>query len=85
MTEQMMCVKCSLEAGSAVFYKLTKMGVTVRYGYHRGKFRADLWECPSCHNRVIRGFGAEYFDMNDDVDYDLYEGHKGGDGNDREK
>ena len=79
-SERMICLKCSLEAGSAVFYEMTKMGVTVRYGYHRGKFRADIWECPRCHHKVIKGFGSEYFVSNDDdVDFDLYEGHRRGD------
>jgi len=63
----MICAKC----GSIL--KCKKNGVTVRYGYHQGYFRGDLFYCPNCGYEVIAGLGSEIFDPDYEVDYDFSE------------
>lgn len=50
------CVLCSNRLGKAVFYKVIRNGVEVRYGYYYGYFKADLWECPECGHQIIMGY-----------------------------
>jgi len=71
---KMICVDCSESEGRAIFMKLKKSGVKIRYGYYGGYFRADLWECPRCRVQIITGFGdTEVFDPDAEVDYDFSE------------
>ena len=49
-----LCVKCQVE------YRPEKNDVTVEEMTSFGSYRlwsADLWECPSCHNQMIVGYG----------------------------
>ena len=51
--------------------RVKKNGVTLRYGYYAGYFRADLYECPKCGKQVITELGTEIFDTEAEVDYDF--------------
>jgi len=62
---QIMCEKC----GESM--RVAKNGVKVRYGYYRGYFHADLYECPICGAKVISGFSSEIYEPDAEVDYDF--------------
>ncbi|DBA34676.1 TPA_asm: hypothetical protein vir519_00011 [Caudoviricetes sp. vir519] len=59
------CPKCGKDL------KVTRKGVTVKLGEHRGMYNADLLGCPGCGNEVLAGFGGEIFPADIVVDYDF--------------
>lgn len=64
------CKNCSDENGRAVFMRVVRVGIKVRFGYYNGYFHADLYQCPVCGHEIIMGFGnTEVFDGVPDYDY----------------
>ena len=71
---RIICVECSEKEGKAVFLRVVKNGIKLRYGYYLGYHLADLYQCPKCGRKFISGIAdAEVFDPDAEVDFNFSE------------